>query len=590
MAKKRLLWQLYPSYLLITILALVLVSWYTSRSLRSFYFEEVAGGLRARTLLAGQQVLSALSEKRFDEVDRLCKLLGASAGARFTVILPNGQVVGDSDQEPARMENHADRPEFIQAMNGQTGRSVRFSDTLGKNMMYVAVALREKDALTAVVRGSLSVTAVGRAMSDIYAKIAWAGVVVAILAAGVTLLVSRKITRPIEQMKEVAKQYAAGRFDHRAPVPESAELAELAVSLNETAARLKQTIETITSQRNQLEAVLASMAEGVIAVDSAGHVISVNKAAAGLLGIDAALAPGRSVEEVVRNIDIQRFLQQTLASTAPFETDVLLSFEPPVALHLRGTRLAGQRENDNGAVLVLSDMTRMRRLENIRRDFVANVSHELRTPITSIKGFVETLLDGAINEPEQAQRFLKIIAGHTDRLMAIIEDLLSLSRLEEEDKTRMIAMERAKVRPVLESAIELSQPKAGEKQIKITLVCDDDIEAPMNATLIEQAVFNLVDNAIKYSSPQSSVQLNVQKDDKEVRIAVKDFGCGIEKPHLERIFERFYVVDKARTRKLGGTGLGLSIVKHIAQLHGWRISVESTPGKGSTFTLHLPLK
>lgn len=588
MAKKHLLWQLYYSYLIITILALVLVSWYASRSLRGFYYKEVADGLEARTQLAGRQILDVLSEQKFDEIDRLCKTVGRTAGMRLTVILPNGQVIGDSDEQPGRMENHADRPEFIRAMENRTGESIRFSDTLGKNMMYVALALSEKDAVVAVVRGSLPVTAIDRAMSDIYAKIVWAAVFVAVLVAGITFLVSRKITLPIKQMKEAAKEFAAGRFDSRAPVPDSAELAELAVSLNETAARLKQTIETITSQRNRLEAVLASMAEGVIAVDSEGHVVSVNKAAAGLLGIDAGSAVGRSIEEVVRNIDIQRFLQQILESTTPIEADIVLSSELPVDLHLQGTRLSEQQP-EGGAVLVLSDMTRMRRLENIRRDFVANVSHELRTPITSIKGFVETLLDGAISEPKQAQRFLKIIEGHTSRLMAIIEDLLSLSRLEENGQTRMM-LERVKVKPLLESAIELSQPKAEDKQIKITLVCGDDIDAPMNPTLVEQAVFNLVDNAIKYSASESPVQLNVEKDDKEIKIAVKDFGCGIDKPHLGRVFERFYVVDKARSRKLGGTGLGLSIVKHIAQLHGGSVTVESTSSQGSIFTLHLPVK
>ncbi len=588
MAKKHLLWQLYYSYLIITVLALVLVSWYASRSLRGFYYKEVADGLKARTKLAGGQISDVLSEQNFDDVDRLCKTLGQTAGMRLTVILPNGHVIGDSNEQPGRMENHADRPEFIQAMENGTGESIRFSDTLGKDMMYVAVALSEKNTVTAVVRGSLPVTAVDRAMSDIYTKIVWAAVLVVLLVAGITFLVSRKITLPIKQMKEAAKEFAAGRFDHRAPVPDSAELAELAVSLNETAARLKQTIETITSQRNRLEAVLASMAEGVIAVDSEGHVVSVNKAAAGLLGIDAGSAAGRSIEEVVRNIDIQRFLQQILESSTPVETDIALSSESPIALHFRGTRLSEQQA-EGGAVLVLSDMTRMRRLENIRRDFVANVSHELRTPITSIKGFVETLLDGAIDEPEQAKRFLEIIAGHTNRLMAIIEDLLNLSRLEEDGQTRMM-LERVKVRPVLESAVELSQPKAEDKQIKIDLVCGNEIEAPINPTLVEQAVFNLVDNAIKYSPAESAVQIIAGKAEGEVTISVRDFGCGIDKPHLERIFERFYVVDKARSRKLGGTGLGLSIVKHIAQLHGGSVTVESTPGRGSTFTIHLPVK
>jgi two-component system phosphate regulon sensor histidine kinase PhoR len=588
MAKKRLLWQLYPSYLVITILALILVGWYASHSLRSFYYEEVAQDLKSRTQLIGQEVLVALGRGDFNEVDRLCKTLGGTAGMRLTVILPDGRVVGDSDQHPAQMENHGDRPEFIEAMEGKTGRSVRFSATLGKNMMYVAVALKQEDTTKAVIRGSLPVTAVDKALADIRAKIAWAGAIVVVLAAAITWIVSRKITQPIEQMRQAARAFASGALTRRIPEPDSAELAELARALNESAVHLQQTIKTVTNQKNQLEAILSSMAEGVIAVDSDEHVVSVNKTAARILGIDASFVSGRSIEEVVRNFDIQRFLKQTLTSAAPIEADVSIS-EPPVALHLRGTRLNVQEAN-SGAVVVLSDMTKLQRLENIRRDFVANVSHELRTPITSIKGFVETLLDGAINEPEQAQRFLKIIAGHTDRLMAIIDDLLSLSRLEEDGQTRMIAMESLKVRPVLESAIELSGPKAGDKKIKIELDCDNETEILMNPTLLEQAVLNLVDNAIKYSPAESTIQITAGKSEKEVMISVKDFGCGIEKPHLERIFERFYVVDKARSRKLGGTGLGLSIVKHIAQLHSGSVTVESVPGQGSTFTIHLPIK
>ena len=590
MAKRRLLWQLYLPYLIITILALVLLSWYASYSFRWFYYDEVARDLKSRTQLAGQQILPVVSQKSFDEVDHLCKLLGQTAGIRLTIILPDGQVVGDSDQQPTNMENHADRPEFRQAMNGQTGRSVRFSDTLGKNMMYIAVPLKEQEQTIAIVRGSLSVTAVDKALKDIYTKIALGVVGAAICAAVVTLVVSRKITRPIEQMKDAAKRFAAGQLDHKVPVPDSEELAELAGALNETADRLKRTIETITNQKNQLEAILSSMAEGVIAVDSDGQVVSINRKAAQLLEIDADLATGHSIEESIRNVDIQRFMRYTLMSSAPTEEDITLSAEQSISLRARGTYLTDHQGNKSGAVIVLSDMTRMQRLENIRRDFVANVSHELRTPITSIKGFVETLLDGAINEPEQAKRFLNIIAGHTDRLMAIIEDLLSLSRLEEDGQTRMIAMEHLKVISVLESSVELSGPKAGDKKIKIDIDCDDDLEALMNPTLLEQAVLNLVDNAIKYSPAESTIQISARVGEKEVIIAVKDSGCGIEKSHLSRIFERFYVVDKARSRKLGGTGLGLAIVKHIVNLHGGSVTVESSPGQGSAFTIHLPIR
>ncbi|RKY25496.1 MAG: hypothetical protein DRP62_01065 [Planctomycetota bacterium] len=258
-------------------------------------------------------------------------------------------------------------------------------------------------------------------------------------------------------------------------------------------------------------------------------------------------------------------------------------------LQLYGSGLVDNKDNRSGAVLVLHDITRTRQLEEVRRDFVANVSHELKTPITSIKGFVETLQEGALDKPEESKRFLEIIAKHADRLNAIVDDLLSLSRLEEDSEQRRISFEKTSIRPTLVSAIELSKVKAEEKHITVELLCDKEITAKINSALIEQVVLNLIDNAIKYSQDNSKIQVSTQKTENEVFIKVSDQGCGIEKEHLDRIFERFYVVDKGRSRKLGGTGLGLAIVKHIAQVHNGYVTVESTLGKGSTFIVHLPV-
>ena len=257
-------------------------------------------------------------------------------------------------------------------------------------------------------------------------------------------------------------------------------------------------------------------------------------------------------------------------------------------LQLHGTNLANGKTSRNGAVIVLHDITRIHRLEEVRRDFVANVSHELKTPITSIKGFVETLQEGALSKPEEAMRFLEIIARHADRLNAIVNDLLSLSRLEEDSEQRRLFFENAALRPELISAVELAKIKAEKKNITIELICDENITAKINSILIEQAVLNLIDNAIKYSQDNSTIKVIVQKQETEILISVCDSGCGIEKQHLSRIFERFYVVDKGRSRKLGGTGLGLSIVKHISQVHGGYVTVESKVNEGSTFTIHLP--
>jgi len=354
------------------------------------------------------------------------------------------------------------------------------------------------------------------------------------------------------------------------------------------ARQLYDKIATITSQRNELEAVLSSMIEGVVAVDRQGHIMNINRAAASLLKADPIQVQGRNIEEVVREVDIQQFVRKVLEGEGPIEADVSLQIEGERFFQLHGASLPDVRDGKAGAVIVLHDITRMRRLENVRRDFVANVSHELKTPVTSIQGFVEALSEGGIGDPEQTKRYVGIIAKHSDRLNAIIEDLLNLSRLEEDQEQRRILFESAPLKSLLVAAIDLLSTKAEQQRVQVDLICKDDIEAKMNPALIEQAVFNLVDNAIKYSKAEGTVTVSAVQRDTEIIISVKDQGCGIGSEHLSRLFERFYVADKGRSRKLGGTGLGLAIVKHIAQVHSGSVTVESTPAKGSTFTIHLP--
>jgi two-component system phosphate regulon sensor histidine kinase PhoR len=404
-----------------------------------------------------------------------------------------------------------------------------------------------------------------------------------------SLLISRRISQPIVAIKQVAERFAGGELDLRVPTPDSVELAALAGSLNKMATQLGERITTITEQRNELDAVLSSMVEGVFAVDTKGRIVSMNPAAAGLLGIDPVQAQTRQVEEIVRNVDLQEFVRQTLAGVQPDERDISLPISGGQSFSLHGACLTDARGRRSGAVIVLNDTTRIRRLEAVRRDFVANVSHELKTPVTSIQGFVEALADGSVQDPAQVERYLGIIARHAFRLNGIIDDLLTLSRLEEAGEQRALSFDVGLVKPVIEEAIHLSGVKADEKRMTIDLACDNGVEVRINPPLLEQAVINLIDNAVKYSPEGSHVRVQVRKDDTHVAIAVTDEGCGIPPEHLPRIFERFYVVDKSRSRKLGGTGLGLAIVKHIAQAHGGRVTVESTPGQGSTFTLHLPV-
>jgi two-component system, OmpR family, phosphate regulon sensor histidine kinase PhoR len=586
---KRLLWQIYPSFLLIIMISVVGVAWYGSQSLYKFHIEQTTQDLRSRALLIEQQITSYLQNGSFKEIDSFCKRAAAAGPTRVTVILPDGQVIADSDEIPAQMKNHADRPEFTEAVQTGSGNAVRFSETLGKRMMYQAVPVTREDQLLAVIRTSVVITAIDEALGSFYQRLFWAVLLISLVAAIISLAISKKITRPIEQMTSVATRFAAGELDLRVAIPKATELAELAVALNQMAQQLNARIETIQKERGRMETILSSMAEGVLAIDSTGHIVSINQAAANLLNVDTDVI-GSSIEEAARNPQLLQSVADILRHEHPGTSEACIVKENGRCLQLYSSILTDPQGVRSGAVLVLQDITRTRQLEEVRRDFVANVSHELKTPVTSIKGFVETLLDGALYEPHQVQRFLTIISRHSDRLNAIIDDLLSLSRLEEETEKRRLSFEEAPIKPALNSAIELAKLKADDKHIELKLRCDSKITAKINAPLIEQAVLNLIDNAIKYSQENSLIEVQAERTASQTVIRVADHGSGIPQEHLDRIFERFYVVDKGRSRKLGGTGLGLSIVKHIAQVHGGRVDVKSTLGEGTTFEIRLPVQ
>jgi len=588
--KRRLIWQIFPSFLLITLFSLLAVSWYASDSMRHFFLDQTALDLSVRAVLLEKQVSAHLSPIDAPEVDSICKSMGKQSATRFTVILPSGKVVGDSRETPHLMDNHARRPEIVRALAGDIGQAIRYSSTLLQSMMYVARPIKENDNILAVIRAAIPTTFIDRELKSIQLKIALAGLLVALAAAGVSLWISRRITRPIEAIKRSAGHFAGGDFSRRLQAPDSEEMAGLADALNRMAAQLDRRINTIVSQRNELETVLASMLEGVIAVDNEEKIINMNAAAAAFFNCRPADSQSRDLQEIIRNSALQQFVRNSISSKTLAEDDISLYQNGEKTLHMQSSPLLDANKTRVGTLVVFNDVTNFRRLENMRRDFVANVSHEIKTPLTAIKGFVETLHQGSVDDPEEVARFLGIINKHVDRLSAIVEDLLSLSRIEQEDEGKTIELENGYIKEVFQSAMQICRPKAEEKNIALTPECDDQISAKYDTTLLEQAVVNLLDNAIKYSEPKSTIHLKARRSSSEIVISVEDQGLGIAQKHLPRLFERFYRVDKARSRTLGGTGLGLAIVKHIAQAHGGDVTVESTLGKGSTFTIRLPIK
>ena len=586
--RNKLIWQIFPSFLLITLLSLFAVSWYASQSLRQFYLDHTATDLYARAQLLEKLVDGHLEPLDAATVDSICKEMGRSTDTRFTIILPSGMVVGDSIETPDQMDNHADRPEIKQAFAGKRGRSMRYSNTLRQEMMYVALPIADQAEYTAVVRASLQTTFIENELNSIRIKIIIGGIIIAILAAGVSLVISRRISQPLETMKKGADRFADGELSHRLATPDSTEMASLAEAMNQMAAHLENRIKAVSDQRNELETVLSSMLEGVIAVDSQERIISVNQAAARLFETDLETFQYRSLQETIRNLPLQQFIKKALSSNQPLQEDITLYQNQHRILEVKSSPLLDADQIHVGTLIVLNDVTHLRRLENMRSDFVANVSHEIKTPLTAIKGFVETLLHGKVEKPEETQRFLDIIQRHVNRLNSIIEDLLTLSKIEQEDEAGTLNLRNWKVADVFQAVIQICRPKAEEKELFIKVAGNQNVRADFDPTLIEQAVVNLLDNAVKYSNPGGTITISAEINGSEILINVRDQGIGIAKKHLPRLFERFYRVDKSRSRQLGGTGLGLAIVKHIAQAHGGYVTVESTVGEGSTFTIHLP--
>lgn len=590
MHHKRLIWQLYPSQLLITIIALLVAAGYGAYALRTFQLNQTAAGLEARAHLAQETVLALLSKGDLLGLRSFCTAAGKSSATRLTVIAVGGEVLADSEEEPGRMENHGDRPEIIAALAGSPAPSLRFSHTLQEKMMYVAIPLVQEGKTRGVLRTAIPVTFIDHALRAIFLKIVWGCLIVALLVALVAWFIAQRITRPLEEMRLSAERFADGAFTSKLREEGAEEVASLARAMNTMADQLDSRIKTIARQHSQLQAVFSSMVEGVITVDTEERILDINQAGAGLLHLDPEKLRGKNALVAVRNLALQRFISQALASATPIEGEIDLTDREGQEkyFYAHGTRFQEASEMTGGAIIVINDVTNLRRLENMRRDFVANVSHELKTPITSIEGFAETLLDGALESPEDARRFVEIIAKQSKRLHAIIEDLLALSRLEQDQEQTALVLSKEKIITPLRRAIETCGLKAAGKKISIELDAPEELSASLNSPLLEQAITNLIVNAIKYSDEGGKVLVRAREHEGgKIAIEVQDFGAGVAPQHLPRLFERFYRSDAARSRKLGGTGLGLAIVKHIVQAHGGEVVVTSEVGKGATFTILL---
>lgn len=586
--RKTIFWRLLPSYWTVILLALLFFTAYSYISANRFYAQELEKGIKVRAQLLLEPMKGPVKAADAAKIDELCKLQGKRAETRFTVIDLSGVVLGDSDQDPAIMKNHRDRAEVAEALKGEISSAQRYSQTLRQQMMYVAVPLKDTHGKTlAVIRAALPVNAINQTLKQNSVKITIAAIFIGVMAVLICTGMTSRITTPLRNLKNTAERYAHGDFSHKAPVADTEEIHQVGEAMNLMAGKLDERLNTIREQQNELKAILAGLNEGVIAIDNEESIINLNTAAANVLEIDKDKALGQSIQESIRFANLQQFIHRVSIGGKNEEAELTIYGETEKRLQIYGTVLDSSDHEPLGVLIVIRDITRLKHLEGMRKDFVANVSHELRTPITSIKGFVETMLESA-DEFGPHARFLEIINKQANRLNAIIDDLLTLSRLEQKGTDKNILLTQAPLKGVLNEAIEICENRAREKNIAIDIECEENLAARMNQALIEQAFVNLIDNAIKYSDANGSIYIRALDIGTKIEVSVKDKGYGIDQQHLPRLFERFYRVDTARSRKLGGTGLGLAIVKHIVNCHGGEIKVESQPGAGTTFTIQLP--
>ncbi|MDD2463511.1 MAG: ATP-binding protein [Desulfobulbus sp.] len=597
MRNVRLFWQIFPSSAGIIIITMALAAWLATSTGHDFFLNHLKKDIAERAMLI-ESTISRLSKGDDAAFQDFVRQNGRRAGTRITVIDGDGVVLADSNEDYHLMENHSKRPEVLSALSGETGYSIRLSHTLGETMLYSAIPLQlGHDGHQGVLRLALAVTPIETMLGGFQQRMLGMALGVVLLAMLLSLYAAKRISRPLEKMKQGAEQLTKGRIDQLVKIDSehmSMEMAGLANSINQMADQINRRVRIIIQQRNELEAVFSSMADAVVAIDAEKNIIRMNQAAAALFALPSDVVKGKAVQGVIRNPYILEMINFTLTHNSQQEQKVtLFSGSETIMLETHSVPLRDEADKSMGVLLVMNDLTKLNRLENIRQDFVANVSHELKTPITAIKGYVETLLDGAMEDEDNARRFLNIVVRQANRLDAIVDDLLILSRIEDRENKEDITLTVREVGPVLESVLQTCAVNADEKDIVIEVEYDEELYAAINQPLLEQAVINLLNNAIAYSPHGTRITLSCQGSrtvhgEPLVHLSVADNGPGIAKEHLPRLFERFYRCDKARSRDQGGTGLGLAIVKHIAHAHQGTVEVESTPGKGSAFTLSLP--
>jgi two-component system, OmpR family, phosphate regulon sensor histidine kinase PhoR len=508
-------------------------------------------------------------------------------GARVTVISADGTVLAESDRESVReMENHAGRPEVRQALAGTVGSDVRRSATLGRDLLYVAVPLEREGKRRGVLRLALPTHDVDEARALVRRTVVGGALLAVAVAVVIGLFVSRRVTRPLRGMEVAARRMAEGDLRQAVPVAGSDEIAALGVALNRTAVALREKIERLGDEQAKVRTILDGMTEEVMALDDRGRLLLLNPAARMMFGVENGAPEGRSFLEVIRQKGLLDLVEEVRSSGAPVRHELELGFPVNRVVSARGAPL-GLGGEAAGVLLVLHDVTELRRLERVRSEFVANVSHELRTPLTCIKGYLETLLDGALDDRAHARRFLEVAGTHAERLDRLIDDLLELSNIES-GRVTLVPM-RLDLGDVVTGVAAMFERRTAQNHQTLEYAVPPDLAVRADRDRLVQVLVNLVDNAVKFTPEGGQVRIEAGPGPAgRVEVRVRDTGIGISSTDLPRITERFYRADKTRSREVGGTGLGLAIVKHLVQAHGGELRIESALGHGTTVSFTLP--
>ncbi|SFG82075.1 two-component system, OmpR family, phosphate regulon sensor histidine kinase PhoR [Desulfotomaculum arcticum] len=579
---KRLRWKLTVSYIAVVILSMLILGTYLLNSLENYFYQNLEKRLTSQALLASKLVAEEIGILDANGLEQLAGQISEDVQARATIINSRGLVLGDSERDPTSMENHLNRPEIQAAGQKGSGTAIRHSKTLNTDMMYVAVPIKAHGTEDGYMRLALPLTEIKHAFFGLWSDVLKAILIAMLIAIPVGLTLGKKITGPVEQLIDFARQIARGNYDGRVRIRSSDEIGKLAMTLDEMADTIKEKVRLISEGKNKLEAVLANMSSGVIFIDKLGRVDLVNPAAekflAFLIKRGADIPHGSSI----RYPELSSAINDALQKGQVIEQEVKIFIPEEAILEVIVSPFRDQSGALNGVVAVLHDISQIRKLEKIRTEFVDNVSHELKTPVTAIKGFTETLLDGAMYQEDTCREFIEIIDNEAARLSRLVHDLLDLSKIE--SKHAQIKTNPVDINEIVrDTAAKLhGQIDSSGLELKLALP-GQPVVAEVNSDMIDQVLINLIDNAIKYTYAGGRIEVEVSEDDRNIVVRVRDNGIGIPAADLDRIFERFYRVDKTRSRAMGGTGLGLSIVKHIVDLHGGTVGVHSTPGVGSEF-------